>query len=272
MTFEAREQSLTDGQPVELFTFAREYQRWRYTSADREIVTLDGTFLPRTLSRSEIETSPERVRSNITITAQRDLEVADLFRVSPPTLAVTCIIQQRHMTDTDAQVVTLWTGRISAVEFNGPAALITLEPINASMKRIGLRRIYQKQCPHVLYGNACKANREVFRIDGVVDSVGGASAVVPQAALHPAGHFSGGFLEWDIEPGIVERRFIGDHFGASLGFSSSSFGLLPGQAVKLYPGCDHKLETCADKFSNAVNYGGFPFFPTKNPFGGDPIF
>jgi hypothetical protein len=49
-------------------------------------------------------------------------------------------------------------------------------------------------------------------------------------------------------------------------------GLAAGTTVTLFPGCDHTLATCSGKFSNTANYGGFPFMPTKNPFGGDPIY
>jgi hypothetical protein len=49
-------------------------------------------------------------------------------------------------------------------------------------------------------------------------------------------------------------------------------GIAVGQAVTLYPGCDHTTTTCDGKFSNLNNYGGFPHIPTKNPFGGSPIF
>jgi hypothetical protein len=31
-------------------------------------------------------------------------------------------------------------------------------------------------------------------------------------------------------------------------------------------GCDHSVSTCAARFGNLANYGGFPFIPTKNPF------
>jgi len=31
-------------------------------------------------------------------------------------------------------------------------------------------------------------------------------------------------------------------------------------------GCDHSVSTCAARFDNLANYGGFPFIPTKNPF------
>lgn len=272
MSFTAKEQSLTDGRPVELYTFSRDYQVWRYTSADRDIATDGGTFLSRAISRSAIESSPERSRSNLTITAQRDLEVAELYRVTPPTMVVTCTVQQLHDSDSAREIATIWSGRVSGVEFNGTSAQISVEPVNSSLRRVGLRRLYQRQCPHVLYGTRCGANREAFRTDGTVDSISTGVVVVPEADLLADGYFAGGFIEWEIALGIVERRFISDHAGANLAITSLTQGLVPGQAVKLYPGCDHTLTTCAAKFSNSPNFGGFPFFPLKNPFGSDPVF
>ena len=34
-----------------------------------------------------------------------------------------------------------------------------------------------------------------------------------------------------------------------------------GDAYSVYPGCDKRFATCQTKFSNAVNFGGFPYVP-----------
>lgn len=270
MSFDTRERSADDGRPVELFTFARDYQTWRYTSADRDVTADSQIFLARAITRSEIEASGENARNSISITAPRDLEVAELYRVASPTLAVTCVVQQYH--EGDGQIFTLWTGRILSVNFEGLTARISLEPALTSIRRVGLRRLYQRQCPHVLYSEACGANREAFRVDGSVDAVAGLVVSVPEADAQPDGAFAGGYIEWEIALGIAERRFITDHTGAALTLTAPPQGLAVGAAVKLYPGCDHTIATCAAKFSNTLNYGGFPYMPTKNPFGGDPIY
>ena len=49
-------------------------------------------------------------------------------------------------------------------------------------------------------------------------------------------------------------------------------GLLTGAAITLYPGCDHTRATCAAKFANLDNFGGFPWIPTRNPFDGGSLF
>lgn len=270
MTYDAREISADTGRPVEVYTFARDYQRWRYTSADRDVTIDSQTFIAKPISRSSIETTSEKARLGLTLTVPRDLEIADLYRVVPPTMAITCLVHQYHQDDTE--LVTVWSGRILTVEWAGPAARISLEPIYTAMLRNGLRRKYQRQCPHVLYGIACRVNREAFRTDGTVDSVVGSVINVPEVDLLADGYFAGGFIEWDIAAGIPERRFITDHTGGALTVSAPPSGVIGGTIVRVYPGCDHTLTTCDSKFSNAVNYGGMPYIPLKNPFGGSPIY
>ncbi|MEW6169845.1 MAG: phage BR0599 family protein [Pseudomonadota bacterium] len=62
------------------------------------------------------------------------------------------------------------------------------------------------------------------------------------------------------------------HSADSITLAAVPPGLSVGATVVLYPGCDHTLSTCESKFGNSANFGGFPFIPTKNPFGGSPIY
>ena len=41
--------------------------------------------------------------------------------------------------------------------------------------------------------------------------------------------------------------------------------------VDIAPGCDLRAATCAVKFGNLANFGGFPEIPGRNPFGGTSI-
>lgn len=44
-----------------------------------------------------------------------------------------------------------------------------------------------------------------------------------------------------------------------------------GTKLSLYAGCDKLNTTCNQKFSNILNFGGFPFIPNDNPFTGTII-
>jgi uncharacterized phage protein (TIGR02218 family) len=270
MSFDSVERSVEGRAPVELWTFFRSFQTWRYTSADRDINFGGFPYLARSIARSSIESSAELARGTLRVTVPRDLEVADLYRVAPPTVPVTCTLQQYH--DGDGAAIMLWSGRITSVAFRGVAAEIAMEPVFTSMRRVGLRRLYQRQCPHVLYGPACNVNAEAVRLTSIVDAISGATVTVPAASLQASGWYAGGYLEYEPTAGIPERRFITDHVGGSLTLTMTPAGLTVGMTVKVYPGCDHTLATCSGKFSNAANFGGFPFMPTKNPFDGSPLY
>lgn len=272
MSYDSRERSAADGRPVELYTFMRESIAWRYTSANRDQAAEFQTFkaVPG-LSRGAIEQGSEAARAALRITAPRDLEVVELYRVSPPSDAIAFTLRQFHAGD--GELVTVWTGRIASVTpwKNGSAEII-LEPTYSAMRRNGLRRLYQRQCPHVLYGPACRAVANAYRVTASPTEVTGVNVVAAAFAGFPDGYFAGGYLEWAIAAGVFERRFIFAHAGASLELSTIPLGLAAGMSVNVYPGCDHALATCHDKFNNAPNYGGQPYIPQKNPFGSDPIY
>lgn len=66
-------------------------------------------------------------------------------------------------------------------------------------------------------------------------------------------------------------RMILAHSGDSVTLSALLSGLAVGVAFEAFAGCDRTLATCQAKFGNAINFGGFPWIPAKNPFTGDAI-
>ncbi len=259
------------GRPVELYEFARAHLRWRYTSADRVISYSGVDYQPAAIERGPIEAARELARSRLTITLARDNPVADMYRIAPPSDVVTAILRQLHHGDGEA--VVLWTGRIVGVDWQGARARLTLEPIYTSIRRMGLRRRYQRACPHVLYGVGCDLSRETWRLDTTVSSVSGITVQAAGVAAQGDGYYAGGMLEWTDASGVYERRHIAAHTGPSLELDAQPVGLAVGMAIRVYPGCDHTLATCNAKFNNAANYGGMPYIPQKNPFGSlDPIY
>lgn len=271
MAYSTRELSADTGRPIELYEFGRTGQAWRYTSSD-EPFTLSGvTYQPAVIERSGLEQGSEMNRTALTLTVQRDLEVAELYQPGPPSDVVTLILRQVHVDDAEARL--LWSGRIITVTtWEAGKAKIMLEPVYTSLRRNGLRRLYQKACPHVLYGAECRVSNAAFRVTGACVSVSGLAITVNEAGGLPSGWFSGGYLEWQLTPGIYERRFIESHSTTSLTVTVSPVGLAAGTEVRMYPGCDHLLATCNSKFNNALNYGGMPYIPSVNPFGGSPVY
>ena len=155
---------------------------------------------------------------------------------------------------------TRWMGRVLGVEVADDAARIRCESAQVSLKRIGLRRLYSRACSHVLYSAACGANP--ITAHAVVDTSDGRSVWlaggVPAAV---AGMLAGGWLQ---TPAGARHMIVSESpAGVELLYPVP---IAVGISVTLTAGCDHSTTTCAARFDNLANYGGFPFIPSKNPF------
>ena len=137
-----------------------------------------------------------------------------------------------------------------------------------SIKRPGLRARFEYGCRHALYLNGCNVNRELYKVDDEVYSVSRGIVVnSPRAILKPDGYYTGGMIV--TRQGV--SRFITKHVGAELEMARPIRGLATGANITIYPGCDHLLTTCHNKFNNLDNNGSFPFIPSRNPFNGSSI-
>ena len=270
MTYDDRERSIADGQPIELYEFARGVVIANFTSADSDQVILDQTYTSAALQRSEIETSAERARNALRITCARNFPIADLFRIAPPTEIISLSVKRVHAGEDD--VATIWMGRVLNCEWSGASATLNCEPVTSSLRRPGLRRKYSRQCPLVLYSQGpgqCNVDRSAHSTATTVTAISGLVLSVASLGTKP---WAGGFVEWQTDDGIIERRFISSYSGLNLTLSQPFFGLAVGDNVTVSPGCAHTQTMCNDVYSNGANYGGFPFVPRKNPFDGTPVY
>jgi uncharacterized phage protein (TIGR02218 family) len=267
MSYDASEQSVQDGAPVELYTFARNSFEWLYTSAEADVAVGSDVYTSAPLHRSAIETTSEQARNNLTLQCARDFAIAELFRVAPPTDVISVTVKRFHRDD--GEVAVIWKGRVLNASWNGAQAELHCEPISTSLNRIGLQRLCQNSCPHVLYGPGCNVDKASFQTDTTVTAVDGVDLTVTALGAYP---YAGGFVEMTDGDGNLERRFIRSFSGLVLTLSRPFAAIAVTDAVSVYPGCDHTMATCDGTFSNILNYGGTPFIPRQNPFGGDPIF
>ncbi|RCX08630.1 DUF2163 domain-containing protein [Extensimonas vulgaris] len=249
---------------VELYAFASNSAQFYLTPHEFD-VDLEGTLyssLP--IERNELALGAEAAKSALELKLPPS---ADLVRhllasaLSGDTTAVTLRIGQR---DTWGDIWwlsgTRWMGRVLGVEVADDQARIRCESAQVSLKRIGLRRLYSRKCSHVLYSAACgagpiTADAFVLEVYGrSVDLDGGVPGGV-------SGSLAGGWLQ---TPDGARHMIVSDTgSGVELLYSVA---LEPGTEVLLTAGCDHSTATCAARFNNLDNYGGFPAIPSKNPF------
>lgn len=130
-------------------------------------------------------------------------------------------------------------------------------------------RLYQYTCDADLGDKRCgiDLNSEVFRGNGEIVDVGGARRFTASGLDGYASEwFSRGLVAFTSGAADGQTMEVKAHTSAggivSIELWAGVRGpLTAGQTFTITAGCDKRLETCAAKFANAVNFRGFPGMP-----------
>lgn len=279
-TYSALESSAHGGRPVELFRFVHGSQVWTYSSGP-EIVYNGETYVAFPIGRDDMQQTKELHKSPLEVLIPRTSELSLLYLAGNPEHVITLTVFRLHIGASDGPIV-YWKGRVVSVDWPDPAtAKLVCESVFTSLKRPGLRARYQRMCRHALYSSQCGVDKADYAVAGTVSAINAARTVVtiPEAAGYADGYFLGGFLA--LADGTM--RFISAHSGPSITLASPApalaqyvgttgygqgYGVGYGAALTIYPGCARNRETCKNRFNNILNFGGWPWIPSRNPFDG----
>lgn len=269
MTFDITERSNYGGAPVTLYEFRRSGQVFRYANAESNVSDGGQTFEAISITDNGLRQSSDSRSDEVIITLQRDAAINDLWRNVPPSEEVQVIIRRKHLGTTFSSVV--WSGFVDThTGVDILSAEITARSALASLKRLGLRLSYSRQCPYALYDRSCKVNKTNYAVTLQVSVVQGNRVNCAGANAYPNDWFKGGFLEMAVQ-GATERRGIEWHTGNNMGILEGTDGISVGMVITLYPGCERTTSVCINKFSNLLNYGGVPTLPDQSPFDSNPF-
>jgi uncharacterized phage protein (TIGR02218 family) len=259
---------------VQLYDFNLGTAHWRYTSADRDIDFDGHTYTAIAISDGGVKTTGQADETdNFTVTLPAAEPPHQLFRGTPPSEEVWLTVRRMQRGDSEAPIFFLGT-ILNSTQKDEITSEMVVRTIAPTLRRGGLRCLWGKSCPHMLYGPDCKVPKADYAVPATIDSLTATTLTSSEIAGKPVGWFDGGFLEWDRGGGATDRRAI--HAGGTadtVNLLTSTDGLTVGDSVILYPGCDltNGAGGCA-KFNNQANNGGFPHMTEKNPFDGHPIF
>lgn len=276
MNYVDLETSYEDGRPIEIYDITYSGNTWHFTT-DLDVLMFDGKrYTPIPIKRGETTNNGDAEKANMEIRISKSCPMAEIFKITPPSEPVTITIRQYHkgaaITNPELQTAVIWKGRIINIVWEEDEMILTTESIFSSMLRIGVTRKYSRQCSHALYGGACRVNKANFVVESVVESHIGTTLRVSHGK--PANWFTGGYLVYDnADTGAIERRTITESTATTVTVIGYPLGIRNGiTKVKMYAGCNHTIETCRGKYNNVINYGGQPYIPIKNPFGGSTIY
>lgn len=269
------------GRPVCLYEFQWGNTYYRYTSADRDIQYpyIDGDpengIWYTKLSIKDNGFTQGVTQQDFTITLPRDNPIVRLFRSTPPSRTITVVCRRFHKDDPDQEAIVYWSGSIGNVR---PKDAVMAEilgiPLSTTIRRSGLRLCWERGCPHALYDEGCRADRNLFKTDTTITALTGASITVGSLGAWPAAQYAGGYVEWEATAeGTLDSRSIeGSGGGLVLNIMGTTDRMEVGQDITLYLGCDLTASTCQAIFNNLANHGGFEFLAGKSPFDGNPVF
>jgi uncharacterized phage protein (TIGR02218 family) len=167
-----------------------------------------------------------------------------------------------------AQRVLLRTGSIGEIR-RGRVSFVAEVRSLAHVLNQQVGRSYQGTCDAVLGDGRCRVDlsNPAFRGAGLVASVARGRVFTTTAlGAFASAWFAGGVVEWttgqnagrraevmrhDLDSGIAILTLLAEPVRA----------IAAGDSFVVTAGCDKRIETCASKFGNVINFRGFPDIP-----------
>lgn len=160
--------------------------------------------------------------------------------------------------------ILLFTGYVSTIDSLGRTSADLKVKSDLSLLDVQMpRRSYQAGCINVLYDAQCAANRASFTTAGA--TLSGSTIGLINWASATLSYYDLGTITFTSGANNGLTRTIKQSTGSSLLLSYP----LPntpsiGDTFDATAGCDKTITTCTNRFSNQVNFMGFPFIPASS--------
>jgi len=267
-SFDIFESSVESSRPIEIYTIAIGINTYRFTSHSSDITIGASTWEAIPLQRSSVGQGAEERRRTVTITMPSDNSfVQQYLNIVPGQRATVSIIRlQRDEVPTFATQALIFKGLIASAQFtnDGNEVDLILRSIEAAASRSIPRFTFMGLCNHVLFDNFCKVNPGLFSHVGEATAVSGNILTVTGANSQADGYWTGGWCKPNAQN---DFRLILAHTGNNLTLLLPFSMNVLAADIQVFAGCNHVMTgDCATKFDNVIEFGGFPFVPTKNIF------
>lgn len=161
-------------------------------------------------------------------------------------------------TDTSAGTLVLFEGRIVEPELDRYEINASVVSEVDDLKLQMPRNLYTPGCLNTLFDGACGLSRDNFSVTTSVQAGSTTNRILCNLS-QPQGWFTQGVVEF-VNTGI--KRTVRLHESGALLLTLPLLEVPSvGQTIKVYPGCDKRLDTCDNRFNNRSRFRGAPFVP-----------
>jgi uncharacterized phage protein (TIGR02218 family) len=168
--------------------------------------------------------------------------------------------------NTSAGLINVTDGLVGAITSGKENALrMTIDSYKDLLSINMPRNIFQAGCMNTLFDSACSVIKSNYLSTGSLSSGSTVSTLNTGSLSQSSGYFNLGSIEFTSGPNEGVIAFIQTHTKGSPTTITIVPPLpnVPGatDSFDIWPGCNKTPFTCQSKFSNLVNFRGFPFIP-----------
>lgn len=157
----------------------------------------------------------------------------------------------------------LRTGWLGSVERRDGAYVAALRGLGDLLSR-SLGQTYTPECRHDFGDSRCGLDSQALAVSGSVTGLIDRRRFYDTARFEESGFFSCAKMTWTSGLNAGASVEVKDWDAQSKVFTlwlALPFESSVGDSYVVTPGCDKRFSTCKARFSNVVNYGGFPHLP-----------
>jgi len=252
-----------------LYTFEYGSNTQKYYAASVEGLYSD--YEPETIQHTSIRTTQDPRKGEFRIDVPLSNPVAQLFIDDSPQPDVVATIYTADVDDIAGTIQQLATGVVLTMKRSGGVAQLPCAPRAARAEQSVPRGRYSGQCRHALYSEGCGVDKADYAEAATVSALDQSELEVQvdfDVTLISLGYV-GGVLEHNgkfahiVDTGTFTQA---QKYDAVLNVWLSDIEV--GDSVTMYPGCNHTLNHCANRFNkanpingNVANFGGLPRIP-----------
>ena len=153
--------------------------------------------------------------------------------------------------------VVVFQGRVTSIKSLGRVSAQISVKSDLVLLDIDMpRNLWQPTCVHALYDAGCTLNRASFAATGAVGA--GSTGQVINWTGAALTQVQGSLVLADGRFATIKSVVVGVSLILMVPFQEAP---AVGAAFTAYQGCDHTAGTCQAKFSNLINFRGFPYVP-----------
>ena len=259
-TFDDDARSVQDAQPAELYTITTPNTVYYLTSHDTDVLFGSQVYSASTISRDNaaIAQSSNPKPLTLSVALNHPLAVELLGGVPQRDVRVQIAVYMFR----SGAVRQLWDGHVIDVAANGINLKLNVPSKLDDYFSVQLPIVENMaQCQHALYDAGCTLQRSLFVVNTTVASVSGTTIGLASVGGNPDNWSQYGEL---VRVADGERRTVTAQVSGVVTADVAFRTLNVGDAVQLFAGCDHTVQTCRDKFNNVVNFGGNPILKRVN--------